>query len=113
MTNTQIKEHNRLVGVRNDIKIALFMGWVVDNTFPDQEKVYRLGKQIELDTTLKFRHSWDELMPVVLKLMKIKKEQGEWGSVTLRHDVFQGLEATYKEVVRLLGGEQELPLKIL
>ena len=53
--------------VKGNIAIALFMGWRIDNSFPDKGRVYRLGGRLELDTTFKFHQSWDALMPCVIK----------------------------------------------
>jgi hypothetical protein len=50
---------------QNNILIAKFMGWRIDNSFPDKDKVYRKGGRLELDTTFKYHKSWDWLMPVV------------------------------------------------
>ena len=53
----------------NNILIALFMGWRIDNSFPDKDKVYRGPTGgLELDTTFKYHKSWDWLMPVYLKV---------------------------------------------
>ena len=53
--------------IQGNILIALFMGWRIDNTFPDKGRVYRLGGHLELDTTFKFHQSWDALMPAIQK----------------------------------------------
>jgi hypothetical protein len=54
--------------VPGNITIAKFMGWKIDNSFPDKGRVWRLNKIIELDTTFKFHSSWDQLMPVIYEL---------------------------------------------
>jgi hypothetical protein len=52
----------------NDEVIAIFMGWVIDNSFPDKNHVYRLGERIETKNTFKFSTSWDWLIPIVEKI---------------------------------------------
>ena len=45
------------------------MGWKVDNSFPDKNRIYRsLGKSIELDTTFKFHKDWNLLIDVIKEL---------------------------------------------
>ena len=59
----------------NDNKlIAEFMEWKIDNSFPDKDKVYRLGKRIELGNTFKFHSSFEWLMPVVEKIESLGYE---------------------------------------
>lgn len=62
--------------VDGNIKIALFMGWRLDNSFPDKGRVWRLGNRIELDTTFKFHSSWDVLMPCIFKHCEAFIEKG-------------------------------------
>jgi len=48
-----------------DLAIAKFMGWKIDNSFPDKDRVWRSPKgDLELDTTFKFSIDWNKLMPV-------------------------------------------------
>lgn len=48
-----------------DKEIALFMGWRIDNSFPDKNKVWRSPKgDIELESTFKFSSDWKVLMEV-------------------------------------------------
>lgn len=52
--------------IEGNVLIAKLMGWTIDNSYPDKNKVWRSpGGRIELDTTFKFHKSWDELMPVL------------------------------------------------
>lgn len=51
----------------NDEIIAVFTGWVIDNSFPDKNHVYRLGGRIETKNTFKFSSSFDFLMPSIKK----------------------------------------------
>jgi hypothetical protein len=37
--------------VKGNVKIAEFMGWKLDNSFPDKGRVWRLGNVVELDTS--------------------------------------------------------------
>jgi hypothetical protein len=57
--------------------IAEFMGWGIDNSFPDKNHVYRLHGRIETKNTFKFHESWDWLMPVVEKIAKIVTPENE------------------------------------
>ena len=52
------------------IVLAKFLGYEIDNSFPDKNKVYRLGNKIELDTTFKFHTDYNELMKVWSKLLE-------------------------------------------
>lgn len=55
--------------ITTNIKIAKFMGWKIDNSFPDQDKVWRSpNNNIELDSTFKFHYDWNLLMEVVQKI---------------------------------------------
>lgn len=63
--------------MENDILIAEFIGWKIDNSFPDKDKVWRSpGNNIELGTTMKFSQSWDWLMPVIEKIESL--DLSEW-----------------------------------
>ena len=51
--------------IKLDKQIAYFMGWRIDNSFPDKGKVWRSPQgDIELDTTFKFLSDWNKLMEV-------------------------------------------------
>jgi hypothetical protein len=54
-----------------DKAIAYFMGWRIDNSFPDKGKVWRKGSYIELDTTFKFSVDYNALMEVFDAVNKI------------------------------------------
>ena len=60
--------------IKGNIKIADFLGWKIDNSFPDKGRVWRKGNVIELDSTFKFHLSWDALMEVINKIILIEKE---------------------------------------
>lgn len=63
--------------MKNDILIAEFMGWKIDNSFPDKDRVWRSpGNNIELCTTMKFSQSWDWLIPVIEKIESL--DLSEW-----------------------------------
>lgn len=53
--------------MNNDEIIAVFMGWTIDNSFPDKNFVYRLGNRIETKNTFKFSRSWDAFMEAYKK----------------------------------------------
>lgn len=57
--------------IKSNILIALFMGWEIDNSFPDKDRVYRNKNTIELDSTFKYHKSWDSLMPVIEKIQEL------------------------------------------
>jgi len=63
-----------------NVIIAQFMGWKIDNSFPDKGRIWRSAKSLELDTTLKFHKSWDELIPLIDKIDEHKKESVLYGS---------------------------------
>lgn len=48
-----------------DKSIAYFLGWRIDNSFPDKGKVWRKGASVEFESTFKFSCNWDWLMEVV------------------------------------------------
>lgn len=50
--------------VELDKSIAYFLGWRIDNSFPDKGKVWRSGNSVELETTFKFSTDWNLLMEV-------------------------------------------------
>jgi hypothetical protein len=63
--------------MNKDTLIAEFMGWKIDNNFPDKNKVWRSpGNNIELDSTMKFNVSWEWLIPVVEKIESL--DLSEW-----------------------------------
>lgn len=55
-----------------DKAIAYFMGWRIDNSFPDKGKVWRKGSFLELDTTLKFSVDYNALMEVFDAVNKLE-----------------------------------------
>ena len=71
MTNSE-KRLAREVQIRRNVAIALFLGWKIDNSFPDKGRVYRSPEgYIELDTTFKFHESFDALMPAEIKMSEM------------------------------------------
>jgi len=56
---------------KNEV-IALWDGWVIDNSFPDKGRVYRKGAKLEMDTTLKYHSSWDWIKPVIDKIAEYR-----------------------------------------
>lgn len=50
--------------IKIDCAIAYFMGWRIDNSFPDKGKTWRKGNSVELETTFKFSTDWNCLMEV-------------------------------------------------
>jgi hypothetical protein len=63
--------------MNKDTLIAEFMGWKIDNSFPDKNKVWRSpGNNIELESTMKFSLSWDWIMPVIEKIESL--DLSEW-----------------------------------
>jgi len=70
MEEIEYEEPNIVLG---NVAIAKFMGWKIDNSFPDKGRVWRLKGAIELDTTFKFHESWSALIPVVEALMPFEK----------------------------------------
>lgn len=59
--------------IQLDRSIAYFMGWRIDNSFPDKGKVWRKGNCIELETTFKFSTDWNALMEVYEKVNELEK----------------------------------------
>ncbi len=59
-----MKTINKEIQFEIDCAIAYFMGWHIDNSFPDKGKVWRKGSYIELDTTFKFSVDYNALMEV-------------------------------------------------
>jgi len=62
-------EEDKQLIIEGNIKIAKFMGWRIDNSFPDKGRVWILGGNLEMDTTFKFHSSWDILMPVIHEII--------------------------------------------
>jgi len=60
--------------IEGNIYIAKYMGWKIDDSFPDKNRVYRLGNSLEMDTTLKYHTSWDLLFTVIDKINGLGKE---------------------------------------
>jgi len=50
--------------IQLDKALAYFMGWRIDNSFPDKDKVWRKGNAVELETTFKFSSDWNWIMEV-------------------------------------------------
>lgn len=57
--------------IKSDCEIAYFMGWRINNSFPDKGRVWSKGNRIELDTTMKFFYDWNELNEVVNAIEKL------------------------------------------
>ncbi len=55
-----------------DKAIAYFMGWRIDNSFPDKGKVWRKGNCLELETTMKFSVDYNALMEVFDAVNKLE-----------------------------------------
>lgn len=91
MEDTNIKLGN--------VAIAKFMGWKIDNSFPDKGRVWRFNNIIELDTTFKFHNSWDNIMPVIRALMK---RESHYYGLFQWFDAYGvcGLEEAWETVVR-------------
>ena len=68
-------QEDKLISEPKDMKddnvlIAEFMGWQIDNSFPDKGRVWRAQNgNVELASTMKFDTSWDWLIPVVRKII--------------------------------------------
>lgn len=57
--------------VRLDKALAYFMGWRIDNSFPDKDRVWRRENSVEFDTTFKFSTDWNWLMEVYDAIHKL------------------------------------------
>lgn len=58
--------------IQLDKAIAYFMGWRIDNSFPDKGKVWRSPHgDIELETTFKFSSDYNRLMEVFEAVSKL------------------------------------------
>ena len=69
LNNNMILEEEQII---LDKAIAYFMGWRIDNSFPDKGKVWRKGSFIELETTMKFSVDYNALMEVFDAVNKIE-----------------------------------------
>lgn len=58
--------------IRLDKALAYFMGWRIDNSFPDKDRVWRKGNSVELETTFKFSTDWNWLMEVYDAIHKME-----------------------------------------
>lgn len=65
--------------VELDKAIAYFMGWRIDNSFPDKGRIWRKGNAIEVETTFKFSSDWNWIMDV---FNAINKLEGYSASIT-------------------------------
>jgi hypothetical protein len=82
-----------------NIEIAKFMGWKIDNSFPDKDRVWRLNNIVELDTTFKFHKSWDAIMPVIYKLNDIDNKHYFGIYHWFECNAIGGLEDAWERVV--------------
>lgn len=85
--------------INGNVRIAHFMGWRIDNSFPDKDRVWRRNNCIELDTTFKFHTSWNALMPVIVKLINQKPllfDLYEW----FNEYQIETIEQAWKRVLR-------------
>jgi hypothetical protein len=63
--NEVLMKFSKQEKIEADKQIAHFMGWCIDNSFPDKDRVWRSPHgDLELDTTFKFSNDWNELMKV-------------------------------------------------
>lgn len=62
---------NKEKKVKLDIAIAYFLGWRIDNSYPDKDKVWKKGNFVELDTTFKFSTDWNLTMEVFRAVNKL------------------------------------------
>ena len=84
-----------------NILIALFMGWKIDNSFPDKDRIYRSpGGAVELDTTFKFHKDWNLLLKVIKKL---SGDSGDHNKLVESIDTFDILDIikTYSKLIRV------------
>lgn len=63
-----MKTVNKERKVQLDRAIAYFLGWRIDNSFPDKGKVWRNGNSVELETTFKFSTDWNALMEIYVAI---------------------------------------------
>lgn len=57
--------------VKFDTAIAYFLGWRINNSYPDKDRVWTKGNGVELDTTFKFSSDWNVLNEVVEAIEKL------------------------------------------
>ena len=57
--------------IETDKALAYFLGWRIDNTFPDKGKTWRRGNAVELESTFKFSTDWNALMEVNTAISKL------------------------------------------
>lgn len=86
-----------------NVIIAKFMGWKIDNSFPDKGRVWRSNGSIELDTTFKFHSDWNKLIPAIEKLITLHEKSYygifQWFDA---HGVI-GLEDAWQKVINAIG----------
>lgn len=68
--------------VELDKAVAYFMGWRIDNSFPDKGRIWRKGNAIEVETTFKFSSDWNWIMEV---FNAVNKLEGYSASITAGH----------------------------
>lgn len=82
-----IKKEEQVYG---NVLIAKYMGWKIDNSFPDKDRIWRSpSHNIELDTTMKFHSDWEMLMPVCKKIIESYFDN--------RTEIFDGLHNTNRD----------------
>ena len=83
-----------------NVLIAKYMGWKIDNSFLDKDRVWRgPNGELELDTTMKFHSTWEALMPVCKQIIESYFDN--------RMDIFKGLhtvdrDETWRAVVKFI-----------
>jgi hypothetical protein len=82
--------------VELDKAIAYFMGWRIDNSFPDKGKIWRRGNALEVETTFKFSTDWNYIMELYEAINNIQDEIYPLGCTVI-------FDKSYCEV--LAGGE--------
>jgi len=101
MTNEEI--------IASNVQIALYVGYKVDNTFPDKNRVYRLGNKIDMDSDFRYHESWDAIVPVVVKIL-LELDKLYWHTnvdeYTIQREVIKGawcsvqIKRIWNEVVK-------------
>ena len=69
-----MKTVDEKIRINLDKAIAYFLGWRIDNSFPDKNKVWRKNNCIEVETTFKFSTDWNQLMEVYDAINQIQDE---------------------------------------